>query len=196
MTDFSMPSEFVPPWGIDYLPAAGSPGGNRYKVAWGGRGSSKSWTFSRIAIARMVHKPMRFLCARELQISIKDSVHHLLASQIEALNAGFYFEVGDSFIRTKAPGGEFLFRGLRHNASEIKSMEAIKICWVEEAQAVSEAQGLDEGFLHRRRLTLFGGQRQGELAAKYLIHVGADREFGFAEVETARWRRHFAIGWD
>jgi phage terminase large subunit len=138
MTDIITPSEFVPPWGIDYLPAAGAPGGNRYKVAWGGRGSSKSWTFARIAVSRMAHKPMRFLCARELQISIKDSVHHLLASQIEALNAGFYFEVGDSFIRTKAPGGEFLFRGLRHNASEIKSMEAIKICWVEEAQAVSE----------------------------------------------------------
>lgn len=33
MTDFSMPSEFVPPWGIDYLPASGAPGGNRYKVA-------------------------------------------------------------------------------------------------------------------------------------------------------------------
>jgi phage terminase large subunit len=127
-----------PDWSIPYLPANGAPGGSRYKIAFGGRGSSKSWTFAKLAVMRQIAKPSRILCARELQISIKDSVHHLIAKQIEKLNAGALFEVGDSYIRTKAAGGEFLFKGLRHNAAEIKSMEGIKICWAEEAQSVSE----------------------------------------------------------
>lgn len=126
----------LPDWAIPFLPANGAPGGARYKVAWGGRGSSKSWSFARIAVMRQIAQSFRMLCARELQVSIKDSVHHLIAKQIEALNAGDSFEVGESYIRTKRPGGEFLFKGLRHNASEIKSTEGIQICWVEEAQSV------------------------------------------------------------
>lgn len=34
-------------------------------------------------------------------------------------------------------GSEFIFKGLRHNAGEIKSLEGVDICWVEEAQRVS-----------------------------------------------------------
>lgn len=34
-------------------------------------------------------------------------------------------------------GSEFIFKGLRHNITEIKSTEGIDICWVEEAEKVS-----------------------------------------------------------
>jgi phage terminase large subunit len=34
-------------------------------------------------------------------------------------------------------GTEIIFKGLRSNPQEIKSMEGVDICWVEEAQAVS-----------------------------------------------------------
>lgn len=86
---------------------------------------------------RAAYRPMRLLCARELQVSIKDSVHRLLSDQIDALGMQGFFSCGESFIRG-INGSEFLFKGLRHNAVEIKSMERIGICWVEEAQAVSE----------------------------------------------------------
>ena len=112
---------------------------SRYKVAWGGRGSGKSWGFARMLLLRVgsSHVPVRVLCARELQVSIRDSVHRLLADQIDAMGIGHCFDVGESFIRC-SNGSEFIFKGLRHNAGEIKSMENISICWIEEAQAVSE----------------------------------------------------------
>ncbi len=89
-------------------------------------------------VARGANSPLRILCARELQSSIKDSVYRLLADQIAAMGIGGLYEVGKSYIRSTA-GAEFIFKGLRHNAEEIKSTEGVDIVWVEEAQLVSEA---------------------------------------------------------
>lgn len=108
----------------------------RYRVAHGGRGSAKSWAFARMCAIKAYEKPRRILCARELQNSIKESVHKLLSDQIAALKLPG-FQIGESFIR-HVNGSEFIFKGLRTNSGEIKSMEGIDICWVEEAQAVSE----------------------------------------------------------
>jgi phage terminase large subunit len=110
---------------------------SRYKVAYGGRGSGKSWAFARMLLLEAARRPIRVLCARELQISIKDSVHRLLSDQVDALGLSSTFDVGQSFLRG-VNGSDFIFKGLRHNATEIKSTEAIDICWVEEAQAVSD----------------------------------------------------------
>lgn len=38
-------------------------------------------------------------------------------------------------------GTRFTFKGLRTNLQSIKSMFGIKICWVEEAQTVSQIAG-------------------------------------------------------
>lgn len=108
----------------------------RYRVAYGGRGSTKSWGFARMALVYAYQRKRRILCARELQNSIKESVHHLLQEQIEELKLPG-FTVGESFIRHRN-GSEFIFKGLRTNPMEIKSMEAVDIAWVEEAQAVSD----------------------------------------------------------
>ena len=59
--------------------------GWRYKVAFGGRGSGKSWTIADALILRSAQQTQRILCAREFQRSIADSVHHLLETQIERL---------------------------------------------------------------------------------------------------------------
>ena len=110
----------------------------RYKIAYGGRGSAKSWTFARALLILAANKCVRILCARELQNSIKDSVYKLLCDQIVDMELEDYYDVGAGYIRS-ACGSEFIFKGLRTNAQEIKSMEKIDICWVEEAQSVSEA---------------------------------------------------------
>ena len=44
---------------------------SRYKVAYGGRGSGKSWGFARALLMKGTEKKMRILCAREIQKSIK-----------------------------------------------------------------------------------------------------------------------------
>lgn len=108
----------------------------RYKVAHGGRGGAKSWGFARALLIQAAQRKLRVLCARELQISIQDSVHKLLGEQIDALGLGAFYEVQQATIRGHN-GSEFIFSGLRSNATKIKSMEGVDICWVEEAQTVS-----------------------------------------------------------
>jgi phage terminase large subunit len=49
-----------------------------------------------------------------------------------------FYQVKDKEIVARN-GSMFIFEGLRHNITKIKSMEGIDICWVEEAERVSEA---------------------------------------------------------
>jgi phage terminase large subunit len=110
----------------------------RYKVYYGGRGSGKSTSFARILLSLAHGFTKRIGCFRELQTSIKDSVHLLLRDQIDAMGLGSAFEVTQASIRSLATGSEFIFKGLRSNINEIKSTEGIDIAWVEEAQLVSK----------------------------------------------------------
>lgn len=111
---------------------------HRYKVAYGGRGSGKSWGFARALLVMGTEKPMRILCAREIQRSIKQSVHTLLKDQIQALDLGDFYEVIETSIRGKN-GTEFTFSGLATNTVEsIKSFEGVDIVWCEEAQNISK----------------------------------------------------------
>ena len=108
----------------------------RYHVYWGGRGSGKSWAVARSLLIKALHRPLRILCTRELQGSIRESVHHLLGAQIRALGLEDAFEVLNSEIRGRN-GSQFIFAGLRHNPAQIKSCEDVDICWIEEAEAVT-----------------------------------------------------------
>ena len=51
---------------------------HRYKVFYGGRGGGKSWAMADALLTLMRGRRLRVLCARELQRSIRDSVHRLL----------------------------------------------------------------------------------------------------------------------
>lgn len=109
---------------------------HRYKVAYGGRGSGKSWSFARALLLHGAQKPLRILCTREIQKSIADSVHKLLADQIAALGLGSFYNVQQTYIRGRN-GTEFSFAGLQqHTIDSIKSYEGVDIVWVEEAHAV------------------------------------------------------------
>lgn len=108
----------------------------RYKIAYGGRGGARSWSIAILLLTRGMQKPMRILCTREFQRSIQDSVHRTLRDMIDRCEFGNFYTVERSRIYG-ANGTEFLFMGLRHNPSEIKSTEGIDVCWVEEAHNVS-----------------------------------------------------------
>jgi hypothetical protein len=109
----------------------------RIKVAKGGRGSTKSWSFARALILRSLEKKTRILCAREIQRSIKESVHRLLKEQIEMLGLSAVFDITEHSIRCKN-GSDFIFMGLFRNVNQIKSLEGVDIAWVEEAESVSD----------------------------------------------------------
>lgn len=110
----------------------------RYKVAYGGRGSGKSWSLARGLLLKAMQSPKRILCAREIQRSIKDSVHRLLSDQIEEMGLGGAFQITDTEIRGYN-GSLILFSGLQgHTVESIKSYEGVDIVWIEEAQTISK----------------------------------------------------------
>jgi len=110
----------------------------RYKVMYGGRGGGKSWAVARALILQAVNDTTRILCAREVQKSMKDSVHRLLKDQITELGLDSEFDVLETEIRC-TNGSVFLFTGLQsHTVDSIKSFEGVDIVWVEEAHGVSK----------------------------------------------------------
>jgi phage terminase large subunit len=108
----------------------------RYKIYYGGRGAGKSHSVAKALLILAARSPIRVLCAREYQTSIRDSVHKLLCDQIELMNMHSIFEITQNSIKGKN-GSEFAFIGLKNNVANVKSYEGIDIAWVEEAQTVS-----------------------------------------------------------
>ena len=117
---------FDPPWGAV-----------RYRVARGGRGGGKGWGFGRASLLRALETKRRILCCRHIQNSIAESIHHLLADQIQRLELSQWFTVHDRSI-TCANGSEYLFEGLYRNVDKIKSLENIDLCIITEAQPVDD----------------------------------------------------------
>ncbi len=111
---------------------------HRYKILYGGRGGMKSHSIARALLLQGMSKRLRILCARELQKSIKDSVHRLLSDLIVELHIESFYEVQTATIKG-INGSEFFFEGLRHNTSQIKSYEGADRVWVEEAATVSKS---------------------------------------------------------
>lgn len=108
-----------------------------YKVMYGGRGGSKSWDMARAVLALGANKKLFVVCAREIQLSIRDSVHKLLSEQIAAMGLGAHYSVQEQKI-LGINGTEIVFVGVRNNIGSIKSMEGIDIFWLTEAVHVSD----------------------------------------------------------
>lgn len=103
----------------------------------GGRGSGKSWGIADFLIFMSLKREVRILCVREIQNSIKQSVHKLLTDRINFYELDKFFQITDKTI-TGLNGSEFIFIGLYRNIDSVKSLEGIDYCWVEEAQSISE----------------------------------------------------------
>jgi phage terminase large subunit len=110
----------------------------RFKIAKGGRGGTKSWAFANTLLILGTTKPIRWACLREVQKSIKDSVHKLLCDRIEALGLQDFYDILKTEIHGKN-GTEFLFAGLSdQTAMSIKSLEGCDGAWAEEAQTIKK----------------------------------------------------------
>jgi len=110
----------------------------RYKGARGGRGSAKSHTFAENLIERCLMRKTRWICLREHQISLRQSVKRLLEDKIIKLGVGSMFDVQDRLIKTPYDG-ELVFSGMKnHTAESIKSYEDFDGSWFEEAQNASQ----------------------------------------------------------
>lgn len=112
----------------------------RNRVLKGGRASSKSWDAAGFAIYLASNYKLRFLCARQIQKRIEDSVYALLKEQIYRFGLQNSFRILKNKIINLKTGSEFVFYGLWRHIEEIKSMEGIDVCWIEEAHSLTEAQ--------------------------------------------------------
>lgn len=109
----------------------------RYISLRGGRGSGKTKNVARSRVLRAVEQPLRGLCTREVQGSIKESVYAQIVAEIEELGLVSQFDILRDEIRPKI-GGTIIFKGLNDlSVAAIKSMANIDWCWIEEAQYVS-----------------------------------------------------------
>lgn len=106
-------------------------------LIYGGRYSLKSHTVARALLIRAMQEKTRILAAREQQNSIADSSHKLLADLIAEYGWTEFTVQRDTIYH--ANGSEFIFKGLRNNTQNIKSLEGIDIAWVDEAQMISKS---------------------------------------------------------
>jgi phage terminase large subunit len=110
----------------------------RYKGVHGGRGSGKSHFFAESLIAISAITKIDWVCVREVQKSLAQSVKKLLESKIETLGLGPLFDVKENMIRSQK-GGLIVFQGMQnHTAESIKSLEDFDGAWVEESQTLSQ----------------------------------------------------------
>lgn len=117
----------------------------RYRGAWGGRGSGKTRSFALMSAVWGYRLGMsgvegQILCAREFMNSLDESSMEEIKAAIRSVPwLDDYYEIGEKYIRSKDRRIKFTFAGLRHNLDSIKSKARILLCWIDEAEPVSEA---------------------------------------------------------
>ncbi len=118
---------------------------SRYKAAHGGRGSGKSHFFAGKLIEDSLAEPgesgegLRSVCIREVQKDLAQSSKALIEAKLRDFGLGEAqgFKVFRDLIQT--PGdGLVIFKGMQdYTAESIKSLEAFKRAWWEEAQSAT-----------------------------------------------------------
>lgn len=106
-------------------------------IFYGGRSGTKSTTFGEAVLEKMRQNKIRVLCGREIQLTIADSVHHLLEKLIEK-NKYAGFKVTKTYIMNYKTGSITIYSGMNKNSRNIQSLDDIDISWMEEAQALSK----------------------------------------------------------
>ncbi|MEN5106664.1 phage terminase large subunit [Brucella anthropi] len=114
------------------------------RAAWGGRGSGKTRSFAKMAAVRgFIYGKQGIsgivLCARQFMNSLADSSLEEIKRAIE--DEPFlldYYEIGEKYIKSKDGRISFAFAGLDRNIASIKSKGRLLLCWVDEAEPVTD----------------------------------------------------------
>lgn len=109
----------------------------RIKVAFGGRGGGKTESIGRLLAGMGAEKPTRMLLLREKMNSIEDSVHSVMCKSIAEMQLDGYYRPLKTSIEG-SNGSKMFYGQLGTNLSSTKSKDEVNICWVEEAEDVSE----------------------------------------------------------
>lgn len=110
------------------------------KVLKGGRSSSKTWDAAGFAVFLASKYKVKFLCIRQFQNKIQESVYAILKSRIEHFGLTDEFDIQKTIITHKETGASFHFYGIHRNIAEIKGFEGADICWIEEGEGLTSTQ--------------------------------------------------------
>lgn len=114
------------------------------RASYGGRGSGKTRSFAKMAAVMGMRYGQagykgQILCARQYMNSLEDSSLEEVKRAIE--DEPFlseYYIIGDKFVKSVDGNIWFSFAGLDRNIGSIKSKGRILICWVDEAEPVTD----------------------------------------------------------
>lgn len=112
--------------------------------AYGGRGSGKTRSFATMAAVVGYRHGMEgtkgiILCARQFMNSLEDSSLEEVKRAIEDVPfLADYYEVGDKYVKSRDGRITFAFAGLDRNIASIKSKGRLLLCWVDEAEPVTD----------------------------------------------------------
>lgn len=112
--------------------------------AYGGRGSGKTRSFAKMTAIRAYMwdqegRSGQILCGRQFMNSLADSsLEEIKLAIKEEPWLAAHFEIGEKFIKTRSGRIYYSFTGLDRNIDSIKSKSRILLCWVDEAEPVTE----------------------------------------------------------
>jgi len=114
------------------------------RAADGGRGSAKTRTFAKMTAVRALMwdaagRSGQILCGRQFMNSLADSSLEEIKAAIRSepwLLAAF--EIGEKYVKTKSGRIYYTFTGLDRNIASVKSKARILLCWVDEAEPVTD----------------------------------------------------------
>ena len=108
-----------------------------YFVDFGGRGGGKTKDKVKSVVLEASIRRVRVLVTREFQESISESIKAEIETCIDELDLGHFFKITEERI-VGLNGSRFVFKGLKKNINNIKSIANVDIVLVEEAENVSE----------------------------------------------------------
>ena len=112
--------------------------------AFGGRGSGKTRSFAKMTALRAhiwakAGREGIILCGRQYMNSLADSsMEEVKAAITSEPWLVKHFEIGEKYIRTACGRVHYSFAGLDRNIASVKSTSRILLCWVDEAEPVTE----------------------------------------------------------
>lgn len=116
----------------------------RVRGSYGGRGSAKTRSFAKMAVVKaytfaQAGREGIVLCCRQFMNSLDESSLEEIKAAVRSEEWLLpHFDVGEKYVRTIDGRVSFKFVGLDRNVDSIKSKARILLCWVDEAEPVTE----------------------------------------------------------
>ena len=135
----------LPPYAQKYLPKDGISYASEpftYRILYGGRGSSKTWTVASLIVADAARRDCAVICVRDFASSMDLSVKVVIEKMIRRMGLEHCFNIGKWSITGKQPYNKktkFSFVGIEINEDTVRGWEDAQHVWLEEAQFIKES---------------------------------------------------------